>query len=310
MTPVEPRTSAEPTQPAQADHERVWTIVVAGGSGARFGAPKQYTEVGGVRIVDRSMATARAVSDGVVLVVPADDAVREGGVAGGATRSESVRAGLAAVPDDATIVLVHDAARPFASPNLYSRVIDAVRAGADGAIPGVPVADTIKVVGSAPATAPDPGASAPVGGGRTGGGAATAVERPVLSTPERSTLVAVQTPQGFRAEVLRHAHADGDDATDDAALVERSGFQVVVVDGEPTNRKITHRDDIDWAERHAAGAPDDGARRRDEPTVEHAGQPSGGPQRWPEVRVGHGFDVHRFSRRPGAGADPGWGRVR
>jgi len=147
-------------------------------------------------------------------------------VAGGTTRSESVRAGLAAVPAEATIVCVHDAARPFASRLLFDAVIAAVAAGADAAIPGVPVTDTIKRI--------DDG-------------------NVVVETPPRSSLVAVQTPQAFRAAVLRAAHATGCDATDDAALVELGGGRVVVVPGELTNRKITHPDDLEWARRHVTG---------------------------------------------------------
>jgi 2-C-methyl-D-erythritol 4-phosphate cytidylyltransferase len=216
MTPVTVLPSAVVT-----GAEQIWTIVVGGGSGQRFGTLKQYELLGGRRVIDRATDTARSVSDGVVVVVPAADAEREGGVAGGATRSDSVRAGLAAVPDDATIVCVHDAARPFASCELFERVIAAVGAGADGAIPAVAVTDTIKVV--------DRGV--------------------VVTTPDRSTLVAVQTPQAFRADVLRRAHRAGGDSTDDAALVEALGARVVVVDGDPLNRKITHPDDLAWARR-------------------------------------------------------------
>ena len=201
----------------------VWTIVVAGGSGRRFGTRKQYELVGPRRVVDHSMHTAAAAGDGVVLVVPEEDVAAEGGVAGGETRSDSVRAGLAAVPADAEVICVHDAARPFASPDLYARVIAAVRAGADGAIPGVPVTDTIKIVDA---------------------------DRAVTATPDRSSLFAVQTPQAFRATALRAAHAGGGEATDDAALVEQAGGRVVVVDGEPDNRKITLPDDLHWARQH------------------------------------------------------------
>ena len=199
--------------------EQVWTIVVGGGSGRRFGTAKQYELLGEVRVIDRSVAVARVVSAGVVTVVPPEDADAEGAVAGGATRSESVRAGLAAVPSDATIICVHDAARPLASVALYRRAIDAVSEGADAAIPAVSVADTIKVV----------------------------ADGVVVATPDRASLVAVQTPQAFRAGVLREAHAAGGDATDDAALVEGRGGLVVVVDGETTNRKITVPDDLVWA---------------------------------------------------------------
>lgn len=220
--------------------EQVWTIVVGGGSGQRFGRPKQYELLSGdERVLDRAIATARQVSAGVVPVVPAADAEREEGVAGGRTRSESVRAGLAAIPEDATIVCVHDAARPLASASLFNRVIDAVAAGADGAIPGLAVADTIKQV-DRPLGSPDQ------------------VSEPnepvdVVGTLDRSTLVAVQTPQAFRSDVLRAAHAAGAEATDDAALVETSGGRVVVVVGEADNRKITTPDDLRWARTVATG---------------------------------------------------------
>jgi 2-C-methyl-D-erythritol 4-phosphate cytidylyltransferase len=202
-----------------------WTVVVGGGGGSRFGALKQYEDLGGARVIDLAVAAARRASDGVVVVVPPADAAREGAVAGGATRSESVRRGLAAVPPEVTIVCVHDAVRPLATPEMFTAVIEAVRAGADAAVPAVPVSDTIKVVGA---------------GGE------------VVSTPDRSALVAVQTPQAFRAAVLRRAHAGGDESTDDAALVERLGGRVVTVPGEPWNRKITEPDDLEWARRWLA----------------------------------------------------------
>ena len=205
--------------------EVIWTIVVGAGAGTRFGGLKQYETIGGRRIIDVSVAVARECSDGVVVVVPADDAEREQGVPGGATRSASVRAGLFAVPDEATIICVHDAARPFADVDLYHRVIDAVRAGADGAVPGVEVTDTIKVV-------------ADDHSGR------------VISTPSRSTLTAVQTPQAFRAGALRAAHDRNVESTvsptDDAMMVERDGV-VVVVAGDRRNRKITTQEDLVWA---------------------------------------------------------------
>jgi 2-C-methyl-D-erythritol 4-phosphate cytidylyltransferase len=205
--------------------ESVWSIVVAGGSGRRFGEAKQYAWLGDERIIDRARRVAESASDGVVMVVPAGDAEREHAVAGGVTRSESVRAGLAAVPAAATIVCVHDAARPLATGGLFEAVIGAVRAGADGAVPGIAVTDTIKIVDAA---------------GR------------VVATPDRDALVAVQTPQAFRAEVLRRAHASGGEGTDDAALVEAIGGDVVVVPGEPTNRKITVAADLEWARAHVA----------------------------------------------------------
>ncbi len=204
--------------------------MVAGGTGQRFGGPKQFERLGPRRVLDHAVEAARRASGGVVVVVPAAAVAAEqleqagiGGVlvvAGGATRSESVRAGLAAVPADATVVCVHDAARPFATRVLFDAVIGAVQQGADGAVPGVAVSDTIKQVDE---------------------------NDVVVVTPRRDRLVAVQTPQAFRASVLRAVHRQGTEATDDAALVERGGGTVVVVPGDPTNRKITHPDDLAWA---------------------------------------------------------------
>ena len=202
--------------------------MVGGGSGTRFGRLKQYEHLGDQRVIDWSRVIAEQASNGVVVVVPAADAERERAVAGGDSRSASVRAGLASVPAEATIICVHDAARPFAGIDIYERVVDAVTDGADAAIPGVAVPDTIKMVND-------------VDGVRT-----------VVDTPDRASLVAVQTPQAFRAEKLRAAHADGADATDDAALIERSGGRVVVVEGDPVNRKITLPDDLEWARQRAA----------------------------------------------------------
>ena len=216
----------------------VWTIVVAGGSGRRFGSMKQYAELGGRRVVDLAVETARRVTDGVVLVVPEEDATREGGVAGGPTRTASVRNGLAAVPAEAGIVLVHDAARPFASEELFRAVVEAVRAGADGAIPGLPVTDTVKVI--------EVVETSNIGLDASYSSAHMAMPR-VVNTPDRATLVAVQTPQAFRAELLRSAYESSLDATDDAVLVEAAGGTVVVVSGEVDNRKITHPDDLEWA---------------------------------------------------------------
>ena len=206
-------------------NEVVWTIIVAAGSGNRFGGQKQFMMLGDKRVIDWSRDVAHSVGSGVVVVVPAEAATAEGGVAGGATRSESVRRGLAAVPSEATIICVHDAARPFASEHLYKEVIAAVVNGADGAVPALPVTDTIKQVNA---------------------------EGMVLDTPDRASLVAVQTPQAFRAAVLRAAHETGNEGTDDASLVERAGGKVVVVNGEAINRKLTTPEDLEWARAMAA----------------------------------------------------------
>ena len=202
----------------------VWAIVLAAGSGSRFGGDKLLHRLKGKsRVIDFALDAATAACDGVVLVLPAHwwpgeyepraDAV----VAGGSTRSASVRAGLAAVPGDAEIVVVHDSARPLASVDLFKAVVAALeQEGADGAVPGLPVNDTLKRVDGVRVT----------------------------GTVPRQDCVAVQTPQAFRAGSLRAAHATGGDATDDAALVEKGGGVVVVVPGEEINIKITHFHDL------------------------------------------------------------------
>jgi 2-C-methyl-D-erythritol 4-phosphate cytidylyltransferase len=205
----------------------VWTVVLAAGAGRRYGPqPKQFEVLEDERVIDRSLATARAAADHVVVVLaPGDEAEGEAlvesgaadvAVIGGAERADSVRAALAVVDPEAAVIVVHDAARPLASAELHQAVVAAVHAGADGVIPGVPVSDTVKRV-----TRDEHG--------------------------DRSQLVAVQTPQAFRADLLRAAHAEGADATDDAALVEAVGGRVVVVPGEATNLKITGPHDLSVA---------------------------------------------------------------
>jgi len=206
---------------ATASDRAVWAIVVAAGSGRRFGGAKQYSPLAGRRVVDWSIDVARSVAEGVVLVVapevagddePAADVV----VAGGATRSASVRAGLDAVPIDASVVLVHDGARPLATHALFRSVVDAVLAGADAVVPAVAVVDTI-----------------------------TDVRGDVV---DRDALRAVQTPQGFDPSILRRVHAGRPEATDDASLVAASGGRLRQVQGERWNLKITEPDDLVVAE--------------------------------------------------------------
>jgi 2-C-methyl-D-erythritol 4-phosphate cytidylyltransferase len=147
---------------------------------------------------------------------PSVDAI----VVGGPERSDSVRAGLAVVPDSAEIIVVHDAARPLATFALFGEVVMTVREGADGAVPGIRPVDTIKQVDE---------------------------NGVVGATLERGELRAVQTPQAFRAETLRRAHQAGERATDDATLVEAQGGKVVVVLGDLQNIKITHEADLAYA---------------------------------------------------------------
>ena len=195
-------------------------IVVAAGSGSRYGVPKQFEIVAGARLVDRAVDAVAGACDDVVLVLPAgvawDGRPVAASVPGGSTRSASVRAGLDAVGGSAAVVVVHDAARPLAPAALFAAVIGAVRAGADAAVPGLPIPDTVKRVDG----------------------------DHVVETIARDALVAVQTPQAFRTDALRAAHTTDGEATDDAALVETAGGRVVVVPGDPRNLKITTPDDL------------------------------------------------------------------
>lgn len=199
----------------------VWSIVVAGGSGLRFGGRKQFAELRGQSVLQRSITAASTVSAGVVVVVPADAV--EGleveasntevvVVAGGDSRASSVRAGLAAVPESAQFVLVHDAARPLASRELFGSVLAVLSNGARAAVPVIAVSDTIRSTSN--------------------------------GVIDREQLVAVQTPQGFDASTLRRAHGSGAEATDDATLAEAIGEVVVLVEGEVQNRKLTEPIDL------------------------------------------------------------------
>ncbi len=219
----------------------VWAVVVAGGAGTRFGRPKQFAVLAGRPVVAWAVEGCRSVAASVVLVLPAgpepdgaagDAPERYGAdvvVTGGATRSESVRRGLAAVPEEAEVVVVHDAARPLATAESFRAVVAALGDGeAAGAVCALPAADTLKRV-DRPL---DAAGSASV----------------VVETLDRHDVVVVQTPQAFRAEALRRAHAAAPTATDDAAVVEAAGGVVRVVSGDPRNLKLTTPSDLAYAE--------------------------------------------------------------
>jgi 2-C-methyl-D-erythritol 4-phosphate cytidylyltransferase len=221
-----------PASPSPAP--RTAAIVVAAGCGTRFGAPKQFLVAAGARLVDRAVTAAASVCDEVVVVLP-PDRTWDGppvaaAVAGGATRSDSVRAGLDVLDARTEIVVVHDAARPLADAGLFELVVDAVRAGADAVVPALPVADTVKRI----------------------------ADDRVVDTLDRAGLVTVQTPQAFRIERLRAAHAGGAQATDDAALVEAGGGRVVVVAGDPRNIKVTTVGDLAIVEALLLAAGEEG----------------------------------------------------
>ena len=220
----------------------VAAILVAGGDGRRLGAavPKAFCEIRGRTLLEyavRPFAEHVAIRD-LIVVAPAgllERSTQLTGVGvtvvqGGSTRQASVHAGLMALTSDVDTVLIHDVARPFVPSGVIDRVLAALVAGADAVIPARPVTDTIKRV--------------------TDGGV-------VAETLDRSTLWAVQTPQGFNRRVLVDAHeaAPSDDVTDDAGLVEALGGKVVVVDGADEAFKITRPWDLRLAEALALAGP-------------------------------------------------------
>lgn len=209
-------------------------MLVAAGRGERLGGgrPKAFAPLAGRPLLAESLERLDACEavDAIVVVAPPDweepaillaeelgAAKVSSVVTGGArSRAESVRIGVGEVPDEADAIVVHDAARPLVSHEVVGRVLAAL-GSADGAVPGLPIADTVK---------------------RAPGGV-------VSETVERSELYVVQTPQAFRADVFRRALAAwAGDATDCAAYVERAGGRVAVVEGDPLLRKVTGGDDL------------------------------------------------------------------
>jgi 2-C-methyl-D-erythritol 4-phosphate cytidylyltransferase len=220
---------------AANDQLIVAAIFVAAGDGRRLGAdvPKAFVDIAGRTILEH--AVARFIEHPrigpIVIAAPATAVEQARGlvpdavvVAGGSTRQQSVALALAAVPADVDLVLVHDAARAFVPAEVITRVIEALETGADAAVPTLPVSDTIR--SADPAT------------GDLG------------DLVDRSRLMAMQTPQGFRREVLMKAHATGEGraATDDAALVEALGRRVLAVRGDERAFKITVPLDLALAE--------------------------------------------------------------
>ncbi len=219
---------------------RAVAILAAAGRGERLGgdAPKAFLEIAGRSLLTRAAETLSGTPQVERFLVAAPPGLEAHAerlaaspkllhvVTGGASRVVSVRAALAAVPAGVDAIVVHDVARPFASAGLFASVIEALGA-ADAAVPALRVADTLK---------------------RVEGGW-------VRETLDREGLAAIQTPQAFRRHVLEEAHrraeAEGMEATDDAALVERAGYKVAVVPGDPGNLKVTTPADLALAERLA-----------------------------------------------------------
>lgn len=215
----------------------VWAVLVAAGSGERFGGkrPKAFANLAGRPLVAESLERldASAWIEAIVVVAVADweeptillaEELGAGSlravVTGGATRTDSVRAGLAEVPGDTAVVLVHDAARPLVSDDVVERVVTALGEGWDAAVPALPLVDTVK----------------------------RAEDEAVAETVDRSGLHAVQTPQAFVAGALRRALAGAGEATDCAALVEATGGRVRLVEGDRRLLKVTTPADLAFVE--------------------------------------------------------------
>jgi 2-C-methyl-D-erythritol 4-phosphate cytidylyltransferase len=213
----------------------VWAVLAAAGRGERLGEdrPKAFANLAGRPLLAESLERLDASGwvDAIVIVAPpgweepsillAEELAASkvaACVAGGGTRAESVRAGVAEVSDDAAVIVVHDAARPALPEEVLERLLTALNEGWEGAVPALPLADTIKRVR----------------------------DRQVVETLPREELAAVQTPQAFLAPVLREALAgDLAGATDCAALVEARGGRVTTVPGDPRLRKVTTAADLE-----------------------------------------------------------------
>ena len=206
----------------------MWGVVYAAGSGQRFGGYKQFERIGEQRLVDRCVAALDPVCDHLVVVLP--PAVTWSGpavaavVTGGATNPESVRAGLAAVADDATIIVLHSPSHPLASPALVRRVVEHLASGIDGACPVAPIHDVLKRLDD---------------------------RGHIVDTVSKEHVVWTQMPMAFRAEVLRNALAIDTAGSDALTIVERHGGRAGTVAGEPTNIHVTTRAELEMARRLA-----------------------------------------------------------
>jgi 2-C-methyl-D-erythritol 4-phosphate cytidylyltransferase len=215
----------------------VWAVIAAAGSGERLGAdrPKAFARLGDLPLLAESVSRLDASDwvEGIVVAAPPGweepaillaEEVGAGKVSscvtGGASRADSVRAALAEVPHEAAVIVVHDAARPLLTEAVLERALLALNEGWDGAVPGLPVSDTVK---------------------RVENGA-------IVETLAREDLYAIQTPQAFSADVLRDALSGSEEAGDCSALVEAKGYRVRLVEGDPQLLKITSPADLELVE--------------------------------------------------------------
>jgi 2-C-methyl-D-erythritol 4-phosphate cytidylyltransferase len=231
-----------------------WAVICAAGAGERLGGdrPKAFASLGGRPLLAESLERLDACERVAGIVVAAPPGWEEPAillaeelgcakcsavVTGGAERSESVSLALAEVAEDAALVLVHDCARPLVTEEVVARVLEPLGRGWDAVVPALPLPDTVKRV----------------------------EDERVIETPVRSSLVAVQTPQAFRAETLRAAYAEEhEEATDCAALVERRGGRVCWVEGDLRLHKVTTTEDLalveSWLTEGAEGGEDEEER--------------------------------------------------
>jgi 2-C-methyl-D-erythritol 4-phosphate cytidylyltransferase len=211
----ESRLEAPPAAPP------TWAIVLAAGSGSRFGGAKQYARAAGLRLVDLAVEAALATCQRVLVVLqpgtPWDGRPVDAVVDGGADRGASVRNALRAIPATEATVLVHQAANPLASPELIRALLGAIEAGASAAVPGLRPADLVRRV----------------------------VDGRLADVVGRDELVLVQTPAAFRLDVLRAAHVSGVEALEDTERVSAIGEEVRVVPGDPRNIHVATPEDLE-----------------------------------------------------------------
>ncbi len=266
--------------------ERVAAVVVAAGRGQRLAAPdKVLLPLAGQPMLAWSLTAIAATPQiGAVVVVAGEHTiaavealVQARGfhkvvaiVPGGERRQDSVTAGLAALPGQTEVVLIHDGARPLADPDLFRRCAEAAAAGG-AVIAAMPVADTLKRV--------------------------TDADLVITSTVDRSGLWAAQTPQAFRLDVLQRAFAAnaGADVTDEALLCEAAGIPVRVVPSSSANLKVTHPEDVAVAEALLRARHPDGGHVPGLAARTAAQEPAPMPATFPPFRTGIGYDIHRFA---------------
>ncbi|MEV1293977.1 2-C-methyl-D-erythritol 4-phosphate cytidylyltransferase [Pseudonocardia sp. NPDC049635] len=207
--------------------DEVWAIVLAGGRGNRYGRLKQLEELAGARLVDHTVGAARRTCDRVALVLPPgldwDGPPVDALATGGDHQSESLRSGLAVVPDDAGILVLADPAHPLAADRIFRDVVAAVRDGADGAVPVVPLLEVVQRV----------------------------VDGVVVETLPKQDTVLTQSPQAFRAGPLRAAHADAPRPVENSGLLAARGHRIVTVPGDPANLHVATEQDLDVVRRLA-----------------------------------------------------------